>query len=278
MDKAELSSCFGQVVCGPPGSGKSTYTCEAVRLLKATRKPVLVNLDPAIPKEQQPKAWKDVDVIDIRNLITCDDARRAAGGIGPNASFLYCLDFLNSELGREWLVREMTSKPANAYFIFDLPGQVELVTHHRSVRGIIKFLTRVHGLRLMSVNLVDSAFARDALKFMSVGMLCLSTMMCLELPHINVLTKADLLQADEDLDFPVECYTSNPNFSMLAKQSFANQRTSNNNERYKELCESVCNLLDNSSQVVFHMMSVRENEDSVQELLNACDVACGWRC
>lgn len=274
MDKAELSSCFGQVICGPPGSGKSTYTREAFRLLKETRSPVLVNLDPALIGAQA-KEWRGLDVIDIRNLITCEDASKAARGIGPNASFLFCLEYLNSTVGREWLVGELRKQKANAYFIFDLPGQVELVTHHLAVRQVLHYLVQEHELRLVAVHLVDGTFAMDALKFMSVSMLCLSTMMCLELPHLNVLTKSDLV-ANDALDFPLEFYTANPNFTLLAQSKFL--KVPKRNVKYKALCDSVCEMLDNYAQVAFHMVSVRDDEQSVRDLLQACDVACGWRC
>ena len=43
-----MTTTFGQIVIGPPGSGKTTY-CEAMsRFLKAIgREVVIVNIDPA---------------------------------------------------------------------------------------------------------------------------------------------------------------------------------------------------------------------------------------
>lgn len=69
------------------------------------------------------------------------------------------------------------------------------------------------GMRVCAVYLIDSQvppravnpiitaaaasfalqFAVDASKFLSAGMQCLSTMIMLELPHINVLSKMDLV-------------------------------------------------------------------------------------
>ena len=60
---------FGQLVIGPPGSGKSTY-CKAIchhlsNIIK--RKVVIVNLDPANDK---PPYEADIDV---QNLIEVDE-------------------------------------------------------------------------------------------------------------------------------------------------------------------------------------------------------------
>jgi hypothetical protein len=41
-------------------------------------------------------------------------------------------------------------------------------------------------------------------------------MMSLGLPHLNVLTKCDLVNED-DLEFPLDFYSSRPNFALLAK-------------------------------------------------------------
>ncbi len=41
---------LGQIVCGPPGAGKSTYCNGMIQFFNAIgRKAVLINLDPACP-------------------------------------------------------------------------------------------------------------------------------------------------------------------------------------------------------------------------------------
>lgn len=49
-------------------------------------------------------------------------------------------------------------------------------------------------LQLAVVHLVDAHHCTDSSKFVSVVMLSLSSMVRLELPHINVLSKIDLIQ------------------------------------------------------------------------------------
>ena len=81
------------------------------------------------------------------------------------------------------------------YFIFDCPGQVELYTHHQSLRNVIEWLTsKVIDIRVTAVHLVDSHYCSDASKFVSVLLTSLATMLHMNLPHVNVLSKMDIAE------------------------------------------------------------------------------------
>lgn len=56
-----------------------------------------------------------------------------------------------------------------------------------------QMLTNTNSFSMVSVFCVDSTFCCDAQKMVSGQLLALSAMIALELPHINVLTKGDLL-------------------------------------------------------------------------------------
>ncbi len=61
--------------------------------------------------------------------------------------------------------------------------------------------------RLAAVELVDAHLCSDAGKFLAALLLSLSSMLHLELPHINILSKADLVEAYGELHFNLEYYT-----------------------------------------------------------------------
>ena len=68
-----------------------------------------------------------------------------------------------------------------------------MYTHHSSVFSIISGLTRPLDLRLAAVHLVDASHCTDPQKYLSAVLLSVNTMMRLELPAVNVLSKVDLI-------------------------------------------------------------------------------------
>lgn len=108
-------SIYGQLVIGPPGSGKSTY-CDKMNMFfkKINRKVTLVNLDPA-----NDNMFYKPDV-DIMELIKVQDVMDHLQ-LGPNGALMYCMEYL--EKNYEWLFKKLDAQE-NKYFIFDCPGQV----------------------------------------------------------------------------------------------------------------------------------------------------------
>lgn len=124
---------FGEVVCGSPGSGKSTYCYGKHQLFTAVNRPIaVVNLDPANENIPYPCA------IDISSLITLQDVMNEHG-LGPNGGMLYCMEYL--EANYDWL-EDRLKELGDVYVLFDLPGQVELSTNHESVQRIVRKLTK----------------------------------------------------------------------------------------------------------------------------------------
>jgi len=147
----------------------------------------LVNLDPA----NENVGYK-CD-IDIRDLITLEDAMTEFK-LGPNGSMLYCTEFLLTNF--QWLadrIDEFFLKNKCQYFIFDLPGQVELYSNHDSLRQIIKRLETEINVNLCAAHLVDVSYLYDKYKFLSAMTLSLTSLIGMEMPFINLITKVDLL-------------------------------------------------------------------------------------
>lgn len=57
--------------------------------------------------------------------------------------------------------------------------------------------------QLTAVNLVDSHLCSDPGKYVSALLLSLTTMLHLELPHVNVLSKIDLIESFGKLGMPL---------------------------------------------------------------------------
>ena len=115
--------------------------------------------------------------------------------LGPNGAMIYAMEFLESNM--EWLTSKIDKETrvlrteegvANIppYFIFDLPGQVELYTHHDSIKRILEKLVKDHKIHLVITHLTDSLCLVDTSKYISSICLSLVGMMHIELPFIHV--------------------------------------------------------------------------------------------
>lgn len=171
---------FGQLVIGPPGSGKTTYCGKIYEFYKdkLNRKVEVINLDPANDNmTYKPK-------INIMELITVEDVMENLV-LGPNGALMYCMEYLEENF--DWLLSRL-GNIKDSYLIFDMPGQIELYTHHNSIKHVFEKLEKLD-YHLCTVHLVDSHYCSDPPKFISTLLLSLSTMMQVALPHVNVLSK-----------------------------------------------------------------------------------------
>ena len=68
-------------------------------------------------------------------------------------------------------------------------------------------------IRLCSVHLVDSFYCTQPAVFVSAVLLSASTMLRLTLPHVNVLTKVDLIPSYGKLPFNMDFFTGSAHSS-----------------------------------------------------------------
>ena len=255
---------FGQLVIGPPGAGKTTY-CDGMQQMmhQLKRDMVVVNLDPgndAVPYEV---------AIDIRELISVEDVMEEYN-LGPNGSLIYCMEYIVENL--DWLKKEFDSKCKGKYVIFDMPGQVELYTHHESLRELCEAL-RNWDCRLCAVHLVDSVLCTDPHKFVSSVWISLAAMMQLELPHVNVLSKVDILKTHhQDLDFRLEHYLDVSNLKHLSQAMYKDNHPLN--KQFVKFNEEMCEVMEDYGLVGFVPLDIQDKEATMQVLVK-CDQSNG---
>lgn len=240
---------FGQIVLGPPGSGKTKYCSIMQEYLQTLgRKAYVVNLDPANDRLTYDCQLNIFDLINIEDvMINCN--------LGPNGGLVYCMEFLEANI--DWLIESLKvlckkSSEENVYLLFDFPGQVELYTHHNSVKNIIQKLTKLD-YRLCCVNLVDSYYVSDPAKFISVLLMSLSTMLQIELPHVNILSKMDLINQYGKLAFSLDFYTDVMDLSYLCETLEGD----NILKKFKKLNEKICDVVSDFSLLSFVPLNIQ---------------------
>ncbi|KAJ5677864.1 GPN-loop GTPase 3 [Penicillium maclennaniae] len=246
-------SKFGLLVMGPAGAGKTTFSNSLIQHLQNNRRSCFyVNLDPAAEQfAYQPD-------LDIRELITLEDVMEELG-LGPNGGLIYCFEFLLQNL--EFLSEALDPLSEEYLIIFDMPGQIELYTHIPLLPSLTQYLSRQGPL---NINLCAAYL--------------LETMLMLEIPHVNILSKMDqvremvtkrelrrfanvdvqLLQNDED--DPKARANPMATDALMSGGSF------------KQLNRAVAQLIDDFSMVSFLQLDVQD-EDSVAAILSHIDDA-----
>lgn len=197
-----------------------------------------------------------------------------------------CLRFLLENLD---LITEAVDPLTEEYLIIiDMPGQIELYTHIPVVPTLVQHLTRTGALNvnLCAAYLLESTFIIDRAKFFAGTLSAMSAMIMLEIPHVNILSKMDLVKGsvprkelkrflnpdtsllDDDPARAAITTTSaqgrevdplNPE-SMMAGGSFA------------RLNHAVAQLIDDFSMVSFLQLDVQD-EESVGAILSYIDDA-----
>lgn len=250
--KKEVLMGYAQLVIGPAGSGKSTYCSSLYDHCQTVGRTIhIVNLDPAAENFDYPVA------IDIRELISLEDVMEELS-LGPNGGLMYCMEHLEENMD-DWLTEELDNYLDDDYLVFDCPGQIELFSHVPVLKNFVEHLKRKN-FNVCVVYLLDSQFMTDVSKFISGCMASLSAMVQLELPHVNILSKMDLVTNKRDL----ENYL-NPEAQTLLPA--LNQRMG---PKFEKLNKALIELVDQYSMVSFVPLDLRK-ERSIQYILSQID-------
>ena len=271
-------SKFGVLAIGPAGAGKTTFCSSLIQHLKNNRRSCFyINLDPAAEEfAYEPN-------LDIKDLISLQDVMEELS-LGPNGGLIYCFEFLLENL--DFLTDELENVGEEYLIIIDMPGQIELYTHVPILPSLVRTLTRGSiNMNLCAAYLLESTFVVDRAKFFAGTMSAMSAMLMLEVPHVNILSKMDLVKgsvAKKDLKRFID-----PDISLL-DETPANQiiyadeddeeedvKGSKNvmsGTSFQRLNRAVGQLIDDFSLVSFLKLDATD-EDSVGAILSYIDDA-----
>lgn len=175
--------------------------------------------------------------------------------LGPNGALLYCMESL--EVNFDWLKERIESFDPESYFVFDFPGQVELFTNHESVFNLIHALERQLHFRLVAVHLADSTHCKDPFRFISLAMITLQSMVRLECPQINIMSKFDkfnsLSMEESEESLPLSFYADCQDLSLLMRPASIPQR-------YSSLTQAIAEMIDDFGMVSFIPLAVEDKE------------------
>ena len=182
---------------------------------------------------------------------------------GPNGGLMYCMEYLADNL--DWL-RDKLGDYEEDYLILDCPGQIELYTHSGVMKKIVEFLAKEMGYKMVTLYLLDSNFVAESSKFVAGTLMCLAAMVNFEMPHINVLTKVDLLgKAAYGSEFDKYLEVNVP---VILSEGGAFDPES----KFARLSDAIGDLLDQWNMVNFVPLDI-SNEDSIADLLAHIDNA-----
>ena len=238
----------GQIVVGPAGTGKSTYCATMEEHCLASRRSVyLVNLDPAA------ELFNYNVGLDVRDLISVGEVMEDLG-LGPNGALIYCMEYLLDNI--DWLVQGLEGFGEEDYIFFDCPGQLELYSHVPVMKRLVRALQEQCSMRLCAVYLLDATFAVDAPKFLAGSLNSLSAMVQLALPHLNVITKCDLIDPE--------------NLEKLLDLESARAVAELGGQRVEALTSAITQVLDDFSLVSYLPLNPND-EDTIGNVLAFAD-------
>ncbi|VEL29312.1 unnamed protein product, partial [Protopolystoma xenopodis] len=250
---------FGQLVIGPAGCGKSTYCsiiqkhCEAIK-----RQVSVLNLDPAA------EYFDYEPIADVKNLIQDESLK-----LGPNGGLIFCMEFLYQNL--DWL-DEAIGDDDGDYILFDCPGQIELYSHLNIMPRIVEHLMNKWDFRFVTVFILDARFLVDSSHFLAGVLAALSSMSAFSTPHVNVMSKLDLLS--EKKEKHVIARYMEPDMTEFFGDSSDDcdndTNTASMGSKFFRLSKALADIVSRYSLVQFMPLN-REKEETIEAIMLQID-------
>jgi len=161
------------------------------------------------------------------------------------------------------------------YLILDMPGQIETYINSESFKGIIAALkkNKVFTSNLVAVELFDSYYCYDSANFLSICMTALNSLMNLELPHINVLSKIDMIKEYGKLPARLTTYTTELDLEQIFLD--LQSKSTRFSEKYISLNKEIVDVVDAYNLVSFYPLDVSDKK-IVSNLVVMIDKANGF--
>jgi hypothetical protein len=208
--------------------------------------------------------------------------------LGPNGGLIYCFEFLMDNL--DWLTDPLEEVTDEYLIIIDMPGQIELYTHVPILPELVKTLMRGSlNINMCAAYLLEATFIVDRPKFFAGTLSAMSAMLMLEMPHINILSKMDLVKGQVKtrelkrfLDPDPNLLDDDPARNIQGKALEEEEKKGYQDPglpssvmsggSFDRLNKAVANLIDDFSMVSFLKLDV-QNEDSLGAVLSYIDDA-----
>jgi GPN-loop GTPase len=272
-------SKFGVLVMGPAGAGKTTFCSALIQHLKNNRRSCFyINLDPAAEEfTYEPD-------IDIKELVSLEDVMEEEG-LGPNGGLIWCFDYLLENL--DFLTEPLEPVSEDYLIIIDMPGQIELYTHVPILPALVKHLAGGSlNINLCATYLMEATFIVDRAKFFAGTLSAMSSMLMLGLPHVNILSKMDLVKGTmarrefrRFLNPEADLLEEDPKQTLQFAEDYENDEENPAEagkvmagDSFKRLNRAVAQLIDDFGLVQFLQLDARD-EDSVGATLSFIDDA-----
>ncbi|KAI0999812.1 GPN-loop GTPase 3 [Podosphaera aphanis] len=270
-------SKYGCLVMGPAGAGKTTFCSALITHLRNNRRSCFyVNLDPAA------ETFVHEPDLDIKELISLEDVMEEMG-LGPNGGLIYCFEFLLENL--DFLNEALDPLTEEYLIIIDMPGQIELYTHIPILPVLVKHLGRAGALdiNLCAAYLLEATFVVDRAKFFAGTLSAMSAMIMLEIPHVNIMSKMDLVKGqigkrelkrflDPDTSLLDDEYVEASDTLVDDNNELGDVEMRMSGLSFNKLNRAVAGLIDSFSMVSYLRLDVQD-EDSVGGILSYIDDA-----